>query len=314
MLETLPETVKVFEVGPRDGLQNEPAQVPAGQKVLLIESLAAAGLRNIEITSFVSPKWIPQLADGLEVARALKLPPDVVTSALVPNMKGFESARQSGVKEIALFLSATESHSRKNINKGIDEALATLSEVAAAAKAERFLVRAYVSVVFVCPYEGRVDPDKVLRLLPPLLEMGVDEISLGDTVGGATPRQVIRLLKLASGQVGLSKLALHFHDTYGMAMANVVAGLDAGVTTFDASIGGLGGCPYAPGASGNLATEDLIYFLHESGIKTGVDMDKLVECGELAQRIVGKKLTGRYLQACLSARERKTQAKAESRG
>lgn len=313
MLDNLPAEVKVFEVGPRDGLQNEATHVPTEDKVKLIEALAASGLKNIEITSFVSPKWIPQLADGLAVAKAVRLPADVTASALVPNLKGYESARQAGLKCIALFMSATESHSRKNINKGIDEALATLGEVAKLAKSDGLTVRAYLSVVFVCPYEGKVSPDQVAKLIPRLLAMGVDEISLGDTVGAATPRQVLALIKTVSREVELKRTALHFHDTMGTALANVVAGLESGVTTFDASIGGMGGCPYAPGAAGNLASEDLVYLLHESGVRTGVNLDKLVECGSLAQEILAKKLPGRYLQACLSARAKKSEAQVESR-
>lgn len=313
MFERLPETVKVFEVGPRDGLQNESKHVPTADKVRLIEALAQTGLKNIEITSFVSPKWIPQLADGLEVARSVKLPPDVQTSALVPNLKGYESAKQAGLKEIALFMSATETHSLKNINKSIADALATLKEVATLARGDGMRIRAYLSVVFICPYEGLVPAGQVAKLLMPLLEMGIDEISLGDTIGAATPKQVIELLKLISNDLDLRKVALHFHDTMGTALSNVVAGLESGVTTFDASIGGMGGCPYAPGAAGNLATEDLVYLLDRSGVKTGIDLEKLVDCGALAQEILGKELPGRYLKACLSSRAKKVKAKAETK-
>lgn len=302
MFNNLPESVAVFEVGPRDGLQNEEKYVPTSDKVRLIQSLASAGLKNIEITSFVSPRWIPQLADGAQVAGAVNLPPDVSVSALVPNLQGYDSARQAGLRQIALFMSATETHSRKNINKGIDEALRALKEVAGAARADQKKIRAYVSVAFICPYEGRVPPEQVARLIPPLLEMGVDEISIGDTVGYATPKQVLELLKLISKDIDLARIALHCHDTTGTALSNVVAGLECGVKTFDASVGGMGGCPYAPGAAGNLATEDLVYLLHESGIKTGIDLEKLVDCGNLAQEILGKQLPGRYLQASLSKR------------
>jgi hydroxymethylglutaryl-CoA lyase len=312
MLERLPETVKVFEVGPRDGLQNEPRQVSTQDKVRLIEALAAAGLKNIELTSFVSPKWIPQLADGLAVARAVKLPADVNTSALVPNFKGYQSAKEAGLRQIALFMSATESHSQKNINKGIADALSVLKELSQAAKADRLTVRAYLSVVFFCPYEGRVNPASVAKLLLELQNMSIDEISLGDTIGAATPKQVVELIKLISSDIDLKKIALHFHDTMGTALANVLAGLESGITTFDASIGGMGGCPYAPGAAGNLATEDLVYLLNESGIKTGIDLEKLVDCGKLAQEILGKELPGRYLKACLSSREKKVRAQAEA--
>jgi hydroxymethylglutaryl-CoA lyase len=312
MLEHAPMAVKVVEVGPRDGLQNEAKNVATSDKVRLIQALAEAGLKNIEITSFVSPKWIPQLADGLDLAKALHLPPDVVTSALVPNAKGYESAHQAHLQQVSLFMSATESHSKKNINKSIDEAIAALSEVAIAAKRDGHSVRCYVSVVFSCPYEGQVDAKQVAKITQRLVDMGVDEISLGDTIGAATPNQVISLVKLISQQLPLNKIALHFHDTRGTALANVLAGLDAGVSIFDASVGGMGGCPYAPGAAGNLATEDLIYMLHGLGIKTGVDLDRLVDAGALAEEILGKKLPGRYLQACLSSRKKDEQTKAST--
>lgn len=302
MLEKLPPEVKVVEVGPRDGLQNEEQHVKTQDKVRLIESLAAAGLKNIEITSFVSPKWIPQLADGAEVAKAIKLPGDVTVSALVPNLKGYESAKSAGLNYIALFMSATESHSKKNINKGIDEAIATLKEVSRQARADKMRIRCYLSVVFACPYEGAVAPEQVERVVCGLLNIDVDEVSLGDTIGAATPNQVVRLIKLLSRQIDLDKLALHFHDTRGTALANVVAGLESGIRIFDSSLGGMGGCPYAPGAAGNLATEDLVYMLNGMGIKTGVDLEKLVDSGSLAQEILGKKLPGRYLQAALASR------------
>ncbi len=306
MFEKLPGSVTVFEVGPRDGLQNEERFVPTKDKVRLIEALASAGLKNIEITSFVSPKWIPQLADGAEVAGLLKLPADVVTSALVPNLKGLESAHAAGVRKVAVFMSASESHSKRNINKSIDEAVETLSEVVTAAKQQGHLVRGYLSVVFECPYEGSVNRDQVARLVERLLNMGIDELSLGDTIGAATPGQVASLVSLLSKSVPLEKMALHFHDTRGTALANVVAGLESGVTTFDASIGGMGGCPYAPGAAGNLATEDLIYMLNGLGVSTGVNLDKLVDCGALAQEIIGRQLPGRYLKAALASREKAT--------
>jgi len=312
VFESLPPEVKVFEVGPRDGLQNEERFVPTADKVRLIEALAAAGLKHIEITSFVSPKWIPQLADGLAVAKSVNLPADVTASALVPNLKGYQSAREAGLKEIALFMSATETHSKKNINKSIDEALAALTEVAQAAHADGLKVRGYMSVVFVCPYEGPVDPQQVVRVVTRLMQAGIDELSLGDTIGAATPRQVVELVKLLARNVELEKMALHFHDTRGTALANVVAGLESGVRTFDSSAGGMGGCPYAPGAAGNLATEDLIYMLNGLGVKTGVDLDKLVDAGEIAQTIVERKLPGRYLQAALAGRAQANSRKAET--
>ena len=301
--------VNVVEVGPRDGLQNEKKQVATADKVRFIEAIAASGMPRIEITSFVSPKWIPQLADGLEVAMQLHLPARTKTLALVPNMKGYQSAQKANLPEVAFFLSATESHSHKNINKSINEAVANLKEVADAAKADKRRIRCYVSVVFVCPYEGKVAPAAVSAVVRQLLEIGVDEISLGDTIGAATPADVAAMVKLLSKDVSIDKLALHFHDTRGTALANVLAGLDSGVTTFDASLGGLGGCPYAPGAAGNLATEDLIYMLHGMGIKTGVDLEKLVDAGELIQEILGEKLPGRYLQAALATRAKALAAK-----
>ena len=243
MFERLPDEITVFEVGPRDGLQNEAGQVETADKVALIEALAQSGLKHIEITSFVSPKWIPQLADGLAVARQLQLPSDVQTSALVPNLKGYEGACAAGLTQINLFLSASESHSKKNINKSVAEALSTMKEVAAAALADGKRIRCYVSTVFACPYEGPVKPEQVVMVVEGLLQMGVHEISLGDTIGAANPRQVKEVLDRLSGVVPLPQLALHFHDTRGTALANVVAGIESGVTIFDSSLGGLGGCP-----------------------------------------------------------------------
>ncbi|HEY9714423.1 MAG TPA: hydroxymethylglutaryl-CoA lyase [Chroococcales cyanobacterium] len=310
MLDKLPTDVKIVEVGPRDGLQNEEKLVPTGDKVRLIEALAASGLKNIEVTSFVSPKWIPQLADGIEVVQSLSLPDSVNISALVPNLKGYESAVKAKIKNIALFLSASESHSKKNINKSIDEALSTMKEVAQQAKHDGRNLRCYVSVVFACPYEGKIAPEKVAAITEQLLAMGVDEISLGDTIGHAIPNQVIELTKILSRQAPLSKFALHFHDTLGMALANVLAGIDSGITIFDASVGGMGGCPYAPGAAGNLATEDLIHMLDGLGIRSGVDLEKLVDAGVIAEEITGKQLPGRYLKACLAGRSKQERSAA----
>jgi hydroxymethylglutaryl-CoA lyase len=314
MFETMSSAVKVVEVGPRDGLQNEKTNVLTADKVRLIESLAQAGLKHIEITSFVSPKWIPQMADALEVAQKINLPKHVSVSALVPNLKGLESAAQAHLKEIAVFMSATETHSKKNINKSIEDALTTIIEVINKASEYKMKIRAYLSVVFVCPYEGKVLPDKVVPLVEKLIALGVDELSLGDTIGGATPKDVIALLTaMTKAGVDKNKIALHFHDTYGMALANVVAGLEYGITTFDSSIGGLGGCPYAPGAAGNLATEDLVFLLNQMGIKTGIDFDKLVDCGKLAQEIIGRKLPSRCLQAVLAQREKQLQLEEKNK-
>jgi hydroxymethylglutaryl-CoA lyase len=299
-----PSDVSVVEVGPRDGLQNESKHVETADKIRMIDALGKTGLKRIEVTSFVSPKWIPQLADGLDVIKGLHLPDDVRMTALVPNLKGLESAQQAHLKEVAFFLSATESHSKKNINKSVDDAVATLKEVATVAKSAGLKLRCYVSVVFVCPYEGKVAPAQVAKVVSQLLAIGVDEISLGDTIGAATPVDVKNVVSLLSKEVGVNNLALHFHDTRGTALANVLAGLDLGVSTFDSSIGGLGGCPYAPGAAGNLATEDLVYMLNGMGIKTGIDLEKLVDAGELVQNLLGKNLPGRYLQAALAARSK----------
>lgn len=306
MFKNLPKSVKVVEVGPRDGLQNEPEQVPTNQKAELIQKIAQAGLSEIEITSFVSPKWIPQLADATELAQLVceKLPAGVVTSALVPNIKGYERFKETGIKQVNLFMSASESHSKKNINKSIDEALVALKEVADVAKADGYRLRCYVSVVFECPYEGKISPEPVVKICDRLLEMKVDEISLGDTIGAATPVHVNQVIELLAKNVGLDKLALHFHDTRGGALANVLTGLESGIKIFDSSLGGLGGCPYAPGASGNLSTEDLVYMLHGMNVETGINLEKLVEAGKYAQKILNKNLPGRYLKACLGAEKK----------
>lgn len=302
MFDNLPKEVTVFEVGPRDGLQNESKHIETADKVALIEAIAQAGLKQIEVTSFVSPKWIPQLADGAQVIASLSLPTDVSISALVPNLKGYEAAKASGLKQINLFLSASEAHSKKNINKSVAEALSTMKEVADVALQDGMRLRCYVSTVFACPYEGPVSINSVLKVVEGLVSMGVHEISLGDTIGAANPLQVKQVLDALKGLVSFEQLALHFHDTRGTALANVVAGIESGVTIFDSSLGGLGGCPYAPGASGNLATEDLVYMLHGMGIKTGIDLPALIEAGALAQKLLGKELPGRYLRAELAAR------------
>ncbi|MBO9539861.1 hydroxymethylglutaryl-CoA lyase [bacterium] len=297
----LPKRVTVVEVGPRDGLQNEKTPVSTADKVRFIDCLSATGLSHIEVTSFVNPAWIPPLADAVEVASLIQRRPGVTYTGLVPNLKGYQRAKEAGLDAIALFMSATETHSKKNINKSIDEALSVLSEVATAAREDGVAVRAYLSVVFGCPYEGKVDPAAVVRIVNALLEMGVYQISLGDTTGMANPVQVRALLERLSREVSLDRFALHFHDTRGTALANVMAGLEMGITTFDASAGGLGGCPYAPGASGNLATDDLVYVLHEMGIETGIDLDKLLDCSAMMQRVLGKELPSRYLKSRLAA-------------
>jgi len=297
MWESLPKEVRVYEVGPRDGLQNEARMVPTEDKVRLVDALAQTGLTSIEITSFVSPRWIPQLADGLQVATSILRPAGVDMSALVPNRRGLDNAIAAGMKEVAVFLSASETHNKRNVNKTIAETLRGFEDVVAPAKSQGLRVRAYVSTVFGCPYEGEVDPLKVLDLCHGLLETGVYEISLGDTIGVANPLQVSVVLGLLLEKMAADKLAVHFHDTQGTALANCVSALATGIKTIDSSIGGLGGCPYAPGASGNLATEDLVAMLHAMGIETGIDLDALVDCSRMAAEFVGHELPSKYLKA-----------------
>ncbi len=300
----LPDRVTIYEVGPRDGLQNEARQVPTAEKIRFIDALVAAGLHNIEITSFVSPKWIPQLADGGEVARGVRRPTGVRMSALVPNRRGLDAAMASGMKEVAVFLSASETHNKKNVNKTIDETLAAFAEVVPPALAAGLKVRAYVSTVFGCPYEGDVDTRSVLHLSGKLIEMGVYQISLGDTIGVANPKQVEEVLGKVLEQHPADRLAVHFHDTQGTALANCLVSLTMGIRTLDSSAGGLGGCPYAPGASGNLATEDLVAMLHGMGIETGVDLDRLVDASRLATAFVGHDLPSKYLKAHIGKQAR----------
>ncbi len=300
----LPERVTVYEVGPRDGLQNEPRTVATGDKIAFINALTATGLPNIEITSFVSPKWIPQLADSGDVARGVDRRSTVALSALVPNRRGFENALAAGMKEVAVFLSASETHNKKNVNKTIEQTLAAFDDVIEPALSSGLRVRAYVSTVFGCPYEGDVDVERVVELASTLVGKGVYEISLGDTIGVANPLQVERVIARIAKDVELYKLAVHFHDTQGTALANCVVALEGGITTIDSSVGGLGGCPYAPGAAGNLATEDLVSMLHGMGISTGIDLDKLVECSRMAATMVGHELPSKYLKAHLGKQAR----------
>jgi len=293
----LPEAVTIYEVGPRDGLQNEARQVPTADKIRFIDSLVAAGIRDVEITSFVSPKWIPQLADAAEVARGVARPPGVRMSALVPNRRGLETALASGMKEVAVFLSASETHNKKNVNKTIAETLKAFEDVIPHARSQQVPVRAYVSTVYGCPYEGDVDPDKAVELTGQLRDMGVYQISLGDTIGVANPKQVEDVLGRVLAKHPQETIAVHFHDTQGTALANCLVSLTMGITTIDAAAGGLGGCPYAPGASGNLATEDVVAMLHAMNISTGIDLDKLTEASRTAATFVGHELPSKYLKA-----------------
>jgi hydroxymethylglutaryl-CoA lyase len=304
----LPAEVTIYEVGPRDGLQNEARQVPTADKLKFIDALVGAGIRDIEITSFVSPKWIPQLADAAEVARGVQRPPGVKMSALVPNRRGLDTALASGMKVVAVFLSASETHNKKNVNKTIADTLAAFDEVVPVALAAKVPVRAYVSTVYGCPYEGDVDPQKVVDLMGKLRDMGVYQISLGDTIGVANPRQTEEVLAKILAVHPADTIAMHFHDTQGTALANCLVGLQMGITTIDAAAGGLGGCPYAPGASGNLATEDVVAMLHSMGVATGIDLDKLTEASRTAATFVGHELPSKYLKAHLGKQARARRA------
>ncbi len=297
LFERAPDTVSVYEVSLRDGLQNERATVPLRGKLRLIDALVQAGLRRIEITSFVSPKWIPQLADADEVAEHVKPPAGVTFSALCPNAKGLERARAAGMKEIAVFISASETHNKKNVNKTVAETLAAFEDTIGPARDAGMRVRGYLSTMWGCPYEGDVDPKQGLAVAKKLLAMGCYQVSLSDTIGAGTPRQTERILEMALAEIPTEQIAMHMHDTRGTALANVLVGLEMGVRDFDASVGGLGGCPYAPGAAGNLATEDLVYMLQGMGVKTGVDLDRLWEAGKVAESIVGRPLPGKVHQA-----------------
>lgn len=304
-MASAPPAVRLYEVGPRDGLQNEPGVVPTAAKVALVERLAGAGLREIEITSFVSPRWIPALADADDVARSVARPPGVRFGALVPNLAGWERFVAARLHVAAVFVSASETHNRRNVNCSVAESLERFRPVVDAARAAGVRVRAYVSTVCGCPYEGEVAVGAVVALSRRLVELGAEEISLGDTLGIGHPRQVRALMAAVSGELPEERLALHAHDTFGRALANVEAAYEAGVRCFDASLGGLGGCPYAPGASGNLATEDVVDLFERSGVPTGVDLDALVDAGAwLEQDVLRRTLPGRVLRAKLGERER----------
>jgi hydroxymethylglutaryl-CoA lyase len=309
----LPPEVTIYEVGPRDGLQNEARTLPTADKIRFIDALVAAGVKAIEITSFVSPKWIPQLADNAEVARGVARPPGVRMSALVPNRRGLDTALASGMKEIAVFMSASETHNKKNVNKTIAETLAAFEEVIGPAREAGLQVRAYLSTAFGCPYEGEVDPQRVVELTGQLADMGVFQISISDTIGVANPAQVEDVLGLVIAKHPVGALAVHFHDTQGTALANCVIAMQMGITTIDSAAGGLGGCPYAPGASGNLATEDVVAMLHSMGVKTGIDLDKLVEASRSAATFIGHELPSKYLKAHLGKQAR-ARRRAEQRG
>lgn len=297
--------VRIVEVGLRDGLQNESAILPTEVKREIAEGLIAAGVRDIEATSFVHPRWVPQLADAEELARRLPRVEGGRYRALVPNRKGLERALDTPIDEYAVFMSASETHNRKNINKGIDETFPVLEEAVRLARSRGKRVRGYVSTVFGCPYEGEVSVAQVAKVCERLFEMGVYEISLGDTIGVAHPRQVKEVLQQLLKQFPADRLAGHFHDTRGTALVNAYVALELGITTLDSSFGGLGGCPYAPGAAGNVATEDLVYMLEGMGVSTGIRLDALCRVSARVQQRIGRRLPSKVLQSTLSSpRER----------
>ncbi|HET6957517.1 MAG TPA: hydroxymethylglutaryl-CoA lyase [Vicinamibacterales bacterium] len=292
--------VTIVEVGPRDGLQNEQAHVSTEDKIEFVNRLSAAHLPVIEVSAFVSPKWVPQMADAAEVFAGILRAPGTRYSALVPNLAGLERALQAGVSEIAVFASSTETFSRKNINQSIDESLATYRSVCERAIAAGLRVRGYLSTAFGCPFEGAVDPQQVARVAMRLAELGVFEVAISDTIGIAHPGQVPRVLEAVLARIPVERIALHFHDTRGTALANVLASLSFGIATYDASAGGLGGCPYAPGAAGNLATDDLIYMLDGLGIETGVSLAAVSEASTFIASKIDHPLPSRYFTATQS--------------
>lgn len=292
-----PGRVQIVEVGPRDGLQNEAAHVSTSDKVAFVNRLADAGHSVIEVSAFVSPKWVPQMADAAEVFAAIARRPGVRYTALVPNLAGLARARDAKVDEIAIFAAASESFSQRNINQTIDESLATYKHVADEARADGLRVRAYLSTCFGCPFEGHVPPAKVAEVAARLFDLGAYQIALSDTIGIAHPGQVPEVIGAVTEHVPLNQIALHFHDTRGTALVNVLTALQLGVSTFDASAGGLGGCPYAPGAAGNLATEDLLYMLDGLGVETGVSIDDVMKASRAIEPLLGHRLASRVLQA-----------------
>ena len=294
--------VRIVEVGPRDGLQNEPKEVPTAIKVELIERLADAGLPAVEATAFVSPKWVPQMADHTEVLERVRRKPGVDYPVLAPNLKGFEAARAAGATEVAVFAAASEAFSKKNINCSIAESLERFRPVTEAAKAANIKVRGYVSCVLGCPYEGEIAPKRVADVAKSLYEMGCYEVSLGDTIGTGTPGKTKAMIEACARRVPLEKLAGHYHDTYGQALVNTLASLELGVWNFQSSSAGLGGCPYAKGATGNVATEDVVYMLHGMGIETGIDLDKLIDAGVYISEALGREPNSRASKALRTKR------------
>jgi hydroxymethylglutaryl-CoA lyase len=302
-----PQEVKIVEVGPRDGLQNEKSVLSVSDKVELIERLEKAGLTTIEAGSFVSPKWVPQMADTGEVLARLHRQPGVRYPVLVPNLRGFEAARAAGATEVAIFTAASESFTRKNINCSISESLERYEPVLAAARTTGVPVRGYISCALSCPYEGDIAPEAVVDVADKLFRMGCYEVSLGDTIGAGTPVRVHNMLDAVLERVPAGNLAAHFHDTYGQALANVLASLQKGIAVIDSSVAGLGGCPYAPGATGNLATEDLVYMLHGMHIRTGVDLDALIAAGQFISAVLQRQPASK-VNIALSSRKPRVRA------
>ncbi|WP_425507362.1 hydroxymethylglutaryl-CoA lyase [Thermomonas brevis] len=297
----LPVDVRIVEVGPRDGLQNEKTDIGTANKIALIDRLSKTGLRSIEATAFVSPKWVPQMADAAEVMAGIARAPGVSYPVLVPNEAGYERARAAGAEEVAVFTAASEAFNLKNTNAGIDESLRRFAPVLARAKADGVKVRGYVSTVLGCPYQGEVPLTEVVRVARALHEMGCYEISLGDTIGVGTPGKARAMLKAVAGEVPMAALAIHFHDTWGQALANALACLEEGVAVVDSAVSGAGGCPYAKGASGNVASEDVVYMLHGLGIRTGIDLDLLADTGRWLAALLGRD-TGSKAGKALGAR------------
>ena len=297
---SMPSHVRIVEVGPRDGLQNEKAVIGTADKIALIDRLSATGLRSIEATSFVSPKWVPQLADAADVYLGIRKEPGVSYPVLVPNEQGYERARAVGVEEIAVFTAASEAFNQRNINASIDESLARFAPVMERAKTDGVKVRGYVSTVLGCPYQGDVPLADVVRVANALHGMGCYEVSLGDTIGVGTPGKARAMLKAVSAEVPMSALAIHFHDTYGQALSNILACLEEGVAVVDSAVSGTGGCPYAKGASGNVASEDVVYMLHGLGIGTGIDLDRLAETGRWLAALLGRETGSKAGKALLS--------------
>ncbi len=300
MSTPLPEQATLIEVGPRDGLQNEPNFVPSEKKIELINLLSKTGLKHIEATSFVSPKAIPQLADNQRVFESIDKPQGIAFSALVPNLNGLEQALKAGVTHIAIFTAASDTFNRRNINCSIKESIERCRQVVEVAKQHKLHIRAYISCVLGCPYEGNITPAQVISVTEALLDLAVNEISFGDTIGVGTPKQTLDLIHALTQNLEVERIAMHFHDTYGQAIGNIYASLTAGIHRFDSAIAGLGGCPYARGASGNVATEDILYLMHGLGIETGIDIYKIVQIGDMVCKQLGRQNQSKVANALLA--------------